>query len=154
RLSLPALAYAVSYPTAIVGIIASLLFLKSIFRIDPAKEAQEFATQHRVAIEPLERRTMVVTNPNLDGLRIDEIPGKIEAQVTVSRVRHNEETVVATDATVFHQNDRLAVIGTHAGLDQFERVIGQRSEEDLLLEESNITFRRVVVTDCKLLGKT
>jgi putative transport protein len=154
RLSLPALAYAVSYPTAIVGIIASLLFLKSIFRIDPAKEAQEFSTEHRTKVEPLERRTMVVTNPNLDGLRIDSVPGRIEAQVTVSRVRHEEETLVATDATVLHQDDRLAVIGTPAGLDQFERVIGQRSEEDLLLEESNITLRRVVVTDRSLLGKT
>ena len=47
RLSLPALAYAVSYPTAIVGIIASLVFLKSIFRINPAKETQEFAREHR-----------------------------------------------------------------------------------------------------------
>jgi putative transport protein len=97
---------------------------------------------------------MVVTNPNLDGVRIDSVPGRIEAQVTVSRVRHEEETLVATDATVLHQDDRLAVIGPPAGLDQFERVIGQRSEEDLLLEESNITLRRVVVTDRSLLGKT
>ncbi|MFZ4766318.1 MAG: transporter, partial [Roseimicrobium sp.] len=36
RLALPALAYAVTYPTAIVGIIGTLLLLKLIFRIDPA----------------------------------------------------------------------------------------------------------------------
>src|ERR1700747_3561375 len=33
RLTLPALAYAVSYPTAIVGIIGTLMLLKQIFRI-------------------------------------------------------------------------------------------------------------------------
>src|ERR1700741_5629850 len=35
RLTLPALAYAVTYPTAIVAIIGALLLLKQIFRIDP-----------------------------------------------------------------------------------------------------------------------
>jgi putative transport protein len=62
--------------------------------------------------------------------------------------------MAATDATVIHKNDRLAVVGTCPGLDQFERVVGQRSDEDLVLAESNITFRRVVVTDRKVLGKT
>jgi putative transport protein len=33
RLTLPALAYAVTYPTAIVGIIGTLLLLKQIFRV-------------------------------------------------------------------------------------------------------------------------
>ena len=64
------------------------------------------------------------------------------------------ETRAATDATVIHRDDRLAVVGTHAGLDQFERVIGQHSDEDLVLTESNLTFRRVVVTDRDVLGKT
>jgi putative transport protein len=55
---------------------------------------------------------------------------------------------------VIHRGDLLAVIGTRVGLDQFERVIGQRSDEDLVLAESGITFRRIVVTDRNVLGKT
>ncbi|MGZ5021233.1 MAG: putative transporter [Chthoniobacterales bacterium] len=154
RLGLPALAYAVSYPVAIVGIIATLLFLKQIFRSDPVREAADFAARNRTPTEPLERCTLVVTNPNLEGLRVDAIPGRIEARVTISRVRNGGETVAATDATVIHGGDRLAVVGTRAGLEQFERVIGKRSEEDLVLAESDVTFRRVVVTDRNVLGKT
>jgi len=154
RLALPALGYAVTYPMAIVGIIGTLLLVKQIFRIDPLREAAAFAEKSRSPVEPLERRTLVVTNPNLDGVRIDSIPGRIESRVTIARVRNGTETVAATDATVIHRDDRLAVIGTRAGLEQFERVVGQRSEEDLVLAESNITFRRVVVTDRNVLGKT
>src|SRR4030095_15628445 len=54
RLTLPALAYAVTYPTAIVGIIGTLLLLKQIFRVDPAREAADFATKNRRQVEPLE----------------------------------------------------------------------------------------------------
>jgi putative transport protein len=154
RLTLPALAYAVTYPTAIAGIIGTLLLLEKILRIDPAREAADFAAKNRRQVEPLERRTLVVTNQNLNGLRLDAVPGRLESRVTVSRVRHGDETHAATDATVIHRDDLLAVIGTPAGLDQFQRVIGHRSDEDLVLAESGVTFRRIVVTDRDVLGKT
>jgi putative transport protein len=154
RLTLPALAYAVTYPTAIAGMIGTLLLLKQIFRIDPVQEAIEFAQKNRRKTEAIERRTLVVTNPNLEGVRVDAIPGRVETGVTISRVLHGNEVRAATDATVLHRDDRIAAVGTSAGLDQFERVIGTRSDEDLVLAESNITFRRVVVTDRAVLGKT
>jgi putative transport protein len=154
RQTLPALAYAATYPTAIVGIIVTLLVLKQIFRIDPARESSEFSTRSRSTVETLERRTLVVANPNLDGVRIDSIPGRIESRVTISRVRNGAETMAATNATVIHRDDRLAVVGTPAGLEQFERVVGHRSDEDLVLGESDVSYRRVVVTDRNVLGKT
>src|SRR4029453_3451852 len=154
RLTLPALVFAVTYPPAIAGIIGTLLLLKQIFRIDPVQEAIDFAAKNQRKTEPHERRTLVVTNPNLDGVRIDAIPGRLETGITISRVRHGDDIRAATDGTVIHRNDRLAVVGTLAGLDQFERVLGRRSDEDLVLTESDITFRRVVVTDRNVLGKT
>ncbi len=75
RLTLPALAYAVTYPTAIVGIIGTLLLLKQVFRIDPVREAEEFAARHRSQTVPLERRTFLVTNQNLDGVPLKDLPG-------------------------------------------------------------------------------
>ena len=58
RQELPALAYAVSYPVAIAGIIGTLLALKALFRINPVKEAEAFAAEQRRSAVPLERRTI------------------------------------------------------------------------------------------------
>lgn len=154
RLALPALASAVTFPTAIIASIGTVLLLKQIFRIDPAREAAAFAAKNRPPAEPLQRRTLVVTNPNLDGVRLGAIPGRIETGVTISRVRDGQETCAATDAVVIRPGHRMTVVGTTAGLDQFERVVGQRTGEDLVLSESGITFRRVVVTDRAVLGKS
>jgi putative transport protein len=151
---LPALAYAVTYPTAIAGMIGTLVLLKQIFRIDPVQEAIDFAARNQRKAEPIERRTLVVTNRNLDGVRLDAIPSRIETEVTISRVLHGNEVRAATDATILHLDDRIAVVGMRAGLDQFERVIGERSDQDLVFAESDITSRRVVVTDRNVLGKT
>jgi putative transport protein len=154
RLALPALACAVSFPTAILGSIGVLLLLKRIFRINPKEEAAALAATLSRPAEPLERRTLAVTNPNLDGLRLGAVPGRKETCVSISRVRHDLQTLVATDATVIHLNDRIAVIGERAGIDQFERVVGRRTDEDLLLGSDNIATRRVLVTDGAVIGKT
>jgi putative transport protein len=156
RRALPALAYAVTYPTAIVCIIATLLLLKKIFRIDPAAEAAAFAASHRRHVDPLERRTLVVANPKLAGLPLGHIPGRRETGVSISRVRHAGESAVkvATDASQVREGDLLLVVGTPPGLDQFERVVGGTSDEDLVLASDAVTFRRVVLTNRDVLGKT
>lgn len=154
RLALPALAYAVTYPAAIVGIISSLLLVKYLFKIDAKAEALAFAERSHSAADPVERRTLVVDNPNLDGLKIGEVPGRLETGVTFSRLRHGEETIVATDETEIHVGDRLAVVGRPSGLDSFERIVGHRGQEDLVIAARGIAYRRVVVTERAVLGKT
>jgi putative transport protein len=155
-LALPALACAVAFPTAIVGSIATLLLLKKIFRIDLAREAADFVAKNRRQVEPLERRTLIVANSNLAGITIDAIPSRVETGVTVSRHRRAGETEVhvAVGKTVLQLGDAITAVGTRAMLDQFQRVVGQRSDEDLQLAPGNVTYRRVVVTNKAVLGKT
>jgi putative transport protein len=144
----------VTFPTAIIASIGTLLLIERMFAIDPVREAEEFADRNRVRVDPLERRTLVVTNPNLDGLRVERLPGCREAGVTISAVRRDDQTYVANDTLVIRRGDRMAVVGTHAGLDQFERIVGQASDEDLARLTSGITMRRVVITDRSVIGRT
>lgn len=156
RLALPALAYAVTYPMAIVGIIASLLVLKRIFRIDPVKEAEAFTRAQHKAGEPIERRTLVLENANLRGIPIDSIPGRGGGKVIVSRIRRANETGVraATGSTMVQTGDTLLAVGTHRALDQFQLVVGRASDEDLRQAPGPVTYRRVVVTNKAVLGQT
>ncbi len=154
RLALPALAYAVTYPMAIVGIIGTLLILKRVLKIDPAAEAAAFAAKHKRRVDPLKRRTLRISNANLDGMRIADIPGRLESKISVARVKQGEQVLPATEGTVIHSGDLLAVVGNRSDIDRFQRVVGDSVDEDLEEEGDDITFRRVVVTDRKVLGKT
>lgn len=156
RQDLPALAYAVSYPVAIAGIIGSLLALKALFRIDPNKEAKAFVAEKRSNAEPLERRCLVVENPNLEGVAVDAIPSRLETGVTVSRIRSHGETEirVATAGTILKSADRIVAVGTRPMLDRFQQVVGSRSEEDLLQSPGDVTSSAVVLTSNRALGKT
>ena len=156
KAALPALAYALSYPVAIAGIILTLLLLAAVFRIDPRREAAAFAAEERRAIEPLEHMHLIVENRNLDRVPVGELPGLRETGVVVSRIRSAGETEVrsATETTVLHVGDVILAVGTHHGLEQFRRVVGSVTGDDLTQAKSNVTYRRLVVTHKAVLGKT
>jgi AspT/YidE/YbjL antiporter-like protein len=68
RAALPALAYAVSYPMGIVGIIGTLVALRAMFHIDVASELAAHAAAAQIADQPvdlIEPQTCVVENPIL-----------------------------------------------------------------------------------------
>lgn len=154
RLSLPAQAYAVTYPAAIFGIIGTLLFLKRVFRIDPKMEAEAYLEETQAPRIELERRTLVVSNPNLTGVPLGEVPGRLETGVTFARLRRDGVTTVASSEVPLQPGDLVAAVGTPDAVTRMERVMGGHCGEDLVLDDAEISFRRVVATDHHVLGKT
>jgi putative transport protein len=153
---IPALSYAVAYPLGIVGIIASMILTRALFRIDVKQESAQFEESQRSGGEPIERANLRVDNPNLEGLRIDKIPGLHETEVTVSRLkrRGEAEVHVATGASVVHLGDTLLAVGTAPHLESFQRIVGSGSDEDLMKAPGEVSFRRVIVTNKPVLGRT
>lgn len=156
RIELPAVAYALSYPVGIVGAIGAMLILKVVFGIRVQQEAEAARAAQLAAVPPLERRAMVIENPNLDGLRAGDIPGRRETGVIITRLRaaNAPAVVAATDASVVHRGDTILTVGARAALDQFQRVVGRASDEDLLDAPGQLVSRRIVVTRRDALGKT
>lgn len=156
RAALPALAYAVTYPVGIVGIISTLLVLRRIYHIDVSAELRDFHSSATQAVDIVERRTLVVENRNLDGLPIGEVPGLVESGVVISRVRHAGETdtITATGQAILHVGDQLHTVGSARGLDRFQRVIGRSSDENLLSDDGPVKRQRIVATSKNVAGTT
>lgn len=156
RAALPALAYAVAYPAGIAGIIGSLVLLKAIFHINPAEEAAAFQATTSQDHDPLERRTLKVENPNLDGLTLPAIPGLKETGVTLSRIQPASSNTVhpLTPTTPIHLNDLVLAVGSLKALDQFQRILGSQSDADLMAAPGDASYRRVRVTRHQALSRT
>lgn len=156
RAALPALAYAVTYPLGIVGIIGVILTLKKLYQIDVAYEVEAYSVADGSRVEPLLRRTLVVDNQNLNGIAVHDVPALTETGVVVSHLRRSGENEVcaATKQTELRVGDSILVVGTAQGLEHFERVVGRSIDEDLLEPEGSITYRQIVVTNVAVLGKT
>lgn len=156
RLGLPALGYAVAYPFGILGIILAMLALRWALRVDIAAEAENFRREQRRDHEAVERRNVIITNPNFNGLKIHQLPAKDKLDVVLSRVKHlgESEVLPVGGHTVLHTGDVVLAVGTRTSLDEFCLIAGKPSAEDLLRAPGRVTYRRVVVTQKRLLGQS
>lgn len=152
--TLPGLGYAVAYPFGIVGILLTMIAVRSIFRIDAAREASELARLQGADDVPLGTRNLVVRNPNLEGIRLRAVPTLEGSGVVVSRILHEGETRVARGDTVLHCGDVLLAVGPDEALDGLRIVVGEETTTDVrAVPGSAITSRRIVVSRKEALGK-
>ena len=150
-----AAAYAVAYPGGVIGIIASMLLIRRLFRVDVTAEAQRAQEAQAAGHEPIERCSILVDNGHLAGTAFCKIPGVEETGVRISRVKRAGEQIVhpATEQTKLYENDVVQVVGTRHGLDRFMPLIGQASDLDLMRSRGDAQFRRVSVTESRSLNK-
>lgn len=156
RAALPALAYAVTYPLGIVGIITTLLLLKSIFRVDVIHERDDYLASQEVEQVALARRSLLIENRNLQGIAIHDLPGLRESGVVISRIRRagDADASPARSDVVLHTGDCVLAVGTERGLDQMQLVLGRASDAALLMATSTVASERIVVTNSTILGQT
>ncbi|MGQ9808901.1 MAG: putative transporter [Armatimonadota bacterium] len=151
---LPGLGYAIAYPFGIIGIILTMLLVRALFRVNIAQESEQIARIQRPAVPPPSNANLQVTNPNLDGLRIRDIPGLAESGVVISRILHEGKLEVAHPETVMRLGDVLHAVGPEKKLRQLQLVVGSESDVDLKEMPSSLIIRRLVVTRRAVLGKT
>jgi putative transport protein len=147
------MAYAIAYPFGVVGIILTMLFMRNAFAAAPEAEL-ETNTKDKAATAATDYIDLEVTNPNLDGLPIRELPFVAQSDVVFSRLYRDGKVVVPEAESVIRVGDSLRLVGVKAKLAEFETVIGEKSEISLSDIPSELTTERVYVTKREVLGKT
>ena len=149
------LAYATAYPFGILGIILTLVLIRLLFRIDPQQEAAEFLEAQRPPEEhAVSSVNLEVTNPNLDGMTVKEIPLTGESGIVISRILHGQRVRVAGPGVRISLGDVLLAVGPQEQLQQLRVVVGRESSVDVRSLPSHIATQRIIVTKLAALGKT
>ena len=156
RIDSLAAAYAVAYPGGILGIIASMLLLKRIFKVNVEQEADNHRRDKASEFERIERNSVVVENSRLNQTPFGQIPGIEETGVRISRIKRasDDDVHVATEQTVLSEGDVIQVVGPRSGLDRFVPLIGRSCELDLMEARGDVVFRKVYVTETHALGRS
>ena len=119
------MAYAIAYPFGIVGIILTMLLVRKIFSIDVDLETRNLKLSAKTSERPPDFIDPEVTNPNVVGLALRNLPFATEVGVVFSRLLRNGKVTVPDDDSVIRLGDGLRVIGPKAKLLKFEPVIGR-----------------------------
>lgn len=129
---IPGLAYAVTYPFGVAGVLLVMTLLRRLFGADPRMEAEEIERESAVASGTREQVTLRVTNPNLEGCGLAAVPGLARSAVVISRVEHAGKVFVPTGSTALHVGDVLLAVGPKDELDALRIVVGEVSDRNLV----------------------
>ncbi|MBL7747283.1 MAG: putative transporter [Chitinophagaceae bacterium] len=145
--SLITLAYAVTYPLGVFGIIGSLLLLKKIFRVKIDKE-QEF--HRKLGVLRASRPVSVhlnLENKQLIGQPLRKLFELLKEPLVVSRMFHKGEIITPTPDLVLSENDVLLVVAAKPVIEQLKLLIGPPGTMNLkTAKDSHLISRLVVVT--------
>ena len=148
----PTVAYSVTYPMGVVGMILAIVLLRRLWRIDYAQEAQS-AKQLMTGVRQLGSRTVRVTNREATRLTVRELVQSHGLRVVFGRVQQGDTPSLVTEATRFSPGDLVTIVGLDDDLEQATALLGEPSDERLELDRSEIDFRRVFVSSSLVAGQ-
>jgi putative transport protein len=131
-----------------------MILMRGIFRLNPDQEAEAYGADRRVFTEPLQTMNIEVTNENLDGLHIDEIPGIGDFGVVISRVKKKDGgVVIGSPQLSLSRGDIIHAVGSALSLKRLEIICGHRTETDVKSIDTTYMSRQIVVTKSVMAGK-
>ncbi|OOF79755.1 transporter [Rodentibacter caecimuris] len=147
------MAYAMAYPFGICGILLAMWLIRLFFKIKIEDEASRFNKENGHDKENLHTISVKVSNHNLQGITLVEIPGFDDEDVICSRLKRGDSVIVPKANTEIHLDDILHLVGEGKALKKMRLIIGDEVDMPPLSNSGEIRAERVVVTNEKVLGK-
>ena len=147
------MAYAVAYPFGICGVLLSMWLLRQAFKVDIAREAQQFDHESGLAKAGLSTLNVALRNTNLAGLALSELPVLAVGKVICSRLKRGDMLFAPNPNTLLQLGDLLHLVGEQAHVRRAQLAIGDEVATSLSTQGTDLRVERVVLTNVHLMGK-
>ena len=151
-----AMAYAVTYPLGVVGVIIALIVLRYAMRIDFKHEDEglkALSNENKFAT----KLSIEVTNEMMNGQTVGHIKELINRQFVVSRIAHKDNSIsIADAASILTVGDRLLVVCAAEDTEAIVTFFGHEikmEEKEWKAFDSQLVSRRIVITRNEINGK-
>ena len=159
--SLTGIGYAVAYPFGVIGIILVMILTRLIFRQNPERAASDYAAEIAATTKEIESCSLKVTNQNLYGTALKNIPELVSRGVVVTRFLRDDKIFTPNGDTVIEEGDKLHIVGMPDAVADMEKIIGSRLETPItklvdgkVAQGAAIKVKTILVTNKAILGRT
>ena len=150
-------AYAVAYPLGVLGVIAVLMLMKSLFKVDLQKEKEQLDQENSARSEFARRMHCEVRNPAVFNKTIGEAVGEMKGMFIVSRLMRNGQIFIPDGHTILMEGDKLLIVTSQHHVDSVRVIFGEEIPmhlQDWQSLDEHYVGRRLVVTRSKVNGKS
>jgi putative transport protein len=134
----PVVAYSLSYPMGVMGVILALAIARRRWR----KELETPAGSGN-----LEVRSIHVTRPEVCTVSVDGLVHRRGWKVLFARRRRGEDIAIVAGDEPLAVGDLVTVVGPAAELDRVIEALGELADEKLELDRTDLDFRRIFVSE-------
>lgn len=154
RASAPVIGYSVTYPFGVIGVLIAFHVLGKMRRtVLPDQTETEPASAPSAG--HIRGRTFRVVNPGVFGRTVASILGDgSNYGFVLSRMRRARETSLVYAETTLQRDDLVVAVGNETALERAHRLFGEESAVEIQTENKEFDFRRIDVSDPKVVGKT
>jgi putative transport protein len=145
----PAIAYAITYPVGVFGIILIIILAKNFLKIDLSKEAVLLNEKNKDSENKIVRQKCRVTKPEIVGKTIKQVFKEFHIEnVIISRQKHSGTRVVYSPSidSIIQEKDVLMVVAKQKDIDTFINSVGKVSTDLFIESEDDVTTKILSVT--------
>ncbi len=151
--NLMATGYAAAYPLGVLGIIAAMLIIRAVFKINVKEEISLLETEHENSqLKPF-MISLEITNKLVDGRNLLQLHDVITCNFVVSRLMVADGSIVIPkSSTELHLGDKLLIVASTQDADKFYTVLGPEVDINWETAPTPVYSRRIVVTKSEYNG--
>lgn len=141
------LAYAVTYPFGVIGIILSLIILRKLLGISIPAEQELHRKLEAIRSNRPASMHFNLENHQMTGKPLRVLIDMCKEPIVISRMYHRGQVITPTPETVMDEKDVLLILASKKQLEQCKLLIGSESAMNLKNEPgSKLVSRHIVVT--------
>jgi len=148
------LGYAVAYPFGVLGIIITMLFIRRITRTNIATEIKLYDQLQQPEEALPEKISIVITNPEIEGKKVQELKRFMKHEAVVSRIYHDGDVLGANSGSMLHVGDILLLVAQKGDIGGLIKLFGKKSDLDLATQPGRLMSKQVLVTQVSSSGKS
>ncbi|SHG76251.1 putative transport protein [Flavobacterium fluvii] len=153
----PAIAYAITYPVGVFGIILIIILAKNFLKIDLSKEVILLNKKNKDSENKIVRQKCRVTKAAVVGKTIKQVFKEFHIEnIIISRQKHSGTRVVYSPSidSIIQEKDVLMVVAKQKDINQFIDVVGKISTDLFIESEDDVTTKILSVTKKTATHKT
>ncbi len=148
-----AIGYTYSYPMGVIGVMAAVVLMEKLFKINYKEESRNLKNSYNIQDE-LTSTTVMVTNPDVSNHQLRDIRKEHDWNVNYGRMLSGGQYSLPNWDTKFGMGDRILLVGCRSDLDMAVDYFGNETDDKLSFNRKEFDTRRIFVSNPKVIGKT
>ncbi len=149
-LSDPVIAYSLTYPMGVLGMILTIYILQRVWKVNYSAEAQQ-AREFGPMNEPLFSQTLRITQPT--ALTVAEFIHANDLNLIFGRRKRAGNVEIARGDTSLWPDDLVSMVGSREDLQTAQQLLGELSTERIEFDLNQYDKRRLFVSNSQIVGR-